>query len=48
MRETVEQVATDHPSGGYALVGASVLAGVVVLTLVLTVVVRMNKGERWN
>ena len=48
MRETVEQVATGHPSGGYALAGASVLAGVVVLTLVLTVVVRMNKGERWD
>ena len=37
-------IATGHPSGGYALVGASVLAGIVVLTLVLVAVVRVNKG----
>ena len=41
-------IATGHPSGGYALAGASVLAGIVVLTLVLVAVVRVNKGERWN
>ena len=37
-------IATGHPTGGYALVGASVLAGIVVLTLVLAAVLRMNKG----
>ena len=41
-------IATGHPSGGYALVGASILAGVVVMALVLVAVVRVNKGERWN
>ena len=41
-------IATGHPSGGYALVGASVLTGIVVMALVLAAVVRMNKGERWN
>ena len=41
-------IATGHPTGGYALAGASVLAGIVVLTLVLVAVVRVNKGERWN
>ena len=37
-------IATGHPTGGYALAGASVLAGVAVLTLVLVAVVRVNKG----
>ena len=37
-------IATGHPSGGYALVGASVLAGVVAMALVLVAVLRMNKG----
>ena len=37
-------IATGHPTGGYALAGASVLAGVVVLTLVRVAVLRMNKG----
>ena len=37
-------VATGHPSGGYALAGASALAGIVVMTLVLVAVVRVNKG----
>ena len=41
-------IATGHPSGGYALVWASVLAGVAVMALVLVAVVRVNKGERWN
>ena len=41
-------IATGHPSGGYALAGASVLAGLVVMALVLAAVVRVNKGERWN
>ena len=41
-------IATGHPSGGYALAGASVLAGVVTMALVLAAVVRVNKGERWN
>ena len=36
-------IATDHPSGGYALAGASVLTGFVVLTLVLVVTVRFVK-----
>ena len=36
-------IATGHPSGGYALVGASVLTGVVVLTLVLAAVLKVNK-----
>ena len=31
-------IATGHPSGGYALAGASVLAGIAVLTLVLVAV----------
>ena len=37
-------IATGHFTGGYALVGASVLAGVVVLTLVLVAVLKVNKG----
>ena len=37
-------IATGHPTGGYALAGASVLAGIVVMALVLTAVVRVNKG----
>ena len=43
MSETVEQVATGHPSGGYALAGASAFTGVVVLALVLVVAVRFVK-----
>ena len=35
-------IATDHPSGGYALVGGAVLTGVVVMALVLVAVVRVN------
>ena len=41
-------IATGHPSGGYALAGASALAGIVTMALVLAAVVRVNKGERWN
>ena len=41
-------IATGHPTGGYALAGASALTGVVVMALVLVAVVRVNKGERWN
>ena len=41
-------IATGHPSGGYALAGASALTGIVVMALVLVAVVRVNKGERWN
>ena len=41
-------IATGHPTGGYALAGASALPGVVVMALVLVAVVRVNKGERWN
>ena len=37
-------IATGHPTGGYALAGASVLAGVVTMALVLAAVVRVNKG----
>lgn len=37
-------IATGHPSGGYALVGASALAGIVTMALVLAAVVRVNKG----
>ena len=37
-------VAAGHPSGGYALAGASVLAGIVTMALVLAAVVRVNKG----
>ena len=39
-------IATDHPSGGYALAGASVLAGIVVITLVMVVAVRFAEGKR--
>ena len=38
-------IATGHPSGGYALVGASVLTGIVVLTLALVVAVRFVKEK---
>ena len=41
-------IVTGHPTGGYALAGASVLAGVVAMALVVAAVVRVNKGERWN
>ena len=37
-------IATGHPTGGYALVGASVLAGVAVMALVLVAVLKVNKG----
>ena len=37
-------IATGHPSGGYALAGASVLAGIVVMALVLVAVLKVNKG----
>ena len=37
-------IATGHPSGGYALAGASVLTGIVVMALVLVAVVRMKSG----
>ena len=39
-------IATGHPTGGYALVGASVLAGVAVLTLALVVAVRFTKEKK--
>ena len=39
-------IATGHPTGGYALAGVSVLAGVVVLTLVLIVAVRFVKEKK--
>ena len=39
-------IATGHPSGGYALVGASALTGVVVLTVVLVVAVRFAKEKK--
>ena len=41
-------IATGHPSGGYALAGASALTGIVAMALVLAAVLRVNKGERWN
>ena len=41
-------IVTGHPTGGYALAGASVFAGVVAMALVVAAVVRVNKGERWN
>ena len=41
-------IATGHPTGGYALAGASVLTGIVTMALVLAAVVRVNKGERWD
>ena len=37
-------IVTGHPSGGYALAGASVLVGIVATALVLAAVVRVNKG----
>ena len=39
-------IVTGHPSGGYALAGASVLAGIAVLTLVLVVAVRFTKEKK--
>ena len=39
-------IATGHPTGGYALAGASVLAGLVVMALVLVVAVRFAEGKR--
>ena len=38
-------VATGYPSGGYALVGASVLTGIVVMALVLVADVRFVKEK---
>ena len=37
-------IATGHPSGGYALAGASILAGAAAMALVLVAVVRVKKG----
>ena len=42
-------IVTNHPSGGCALAGASILTGIVVMTLVMVAVVRvksrgMNSG----
>ena len=37
-------IATGHPTGGYALAGASALAGIVVMALVVVAVVRMKSG----
>ena len=37
-------IATGHPTGGYALAGASALAGIVVMALVLAAVVRVKSG----
>ena len=39
-------IATGHPSGGYALAGASVLAGIVVITLAMVVAVRFAKEKK--
>ena len=39
-------IVTGHPSGGYALAGASVLAGIAVLTLALVVAVRFVKEKK--
>ena len=41
-------IATGHPTGGYALAGASALTGIGAMALVLAAIVRVNKGERWN
>ena len=38
-------IATGHPTGGYALVGASVLTGIVVMALVLVADVRFVKEK---
>ena len=38
-------IATGHPTGGYALAGASVLAGIVVMALVRVAVLRMKRAE---
>ena len=37
-------IATGHPTGGYALAGASVLVGAAAMALVLVAVLRVNKG----
>ena len=39
-------IATGHPTGGYALAGASALTGIVVLTLVLVAAVRFVKEKK--
>ena len=39
-------IATGHPTGGYALAGASAFTGVVVLALVLVVAVRFVKEKK--
>ena len=39
-------IATGHPTGGYALAGASALTGVAVLTLALVVAVRFTKEKK--
>ena len=38
-------IVTGHPTGGYALAGASALTGVVVLTVMLVVAVRFVKEK---
>lgn len=37
-------IATGHPTGGYALAGASVLAGVIAMALVLAAVLKVKSG----
>ena len=37
-------IATGHPTGGYAIAGASVLAGIVVMALVLVAVLKVKSG----
>ena len=39
-------IATGHPSGGYALAGASVLTGVAVMALVLAIFRFVGSGVR--
>ena len=38
-------IATGHPSGGYALAGASALTGIVVMALAMVVAVRFVKEK---
>lgn len=37
-------IVTGHPSGGYALAGASVLAGIVTMALALVAVLKVKSG----
>ena len=39
-------IATGHPSGGYALAGASVIAGLVTMALVIVAVLRVNERRK--